>query len=178
MKPSDFSGKRTRRRFIQWTSLGAVSGAVGLRLSDTASGAAESTTVRDRLWAWAHDAHAYDNTWGLPKNGRITPVEGAHYLGVPNILMIRYAGKPAPPFEQYAVPFKSLKRVYWSITGASGATSADERRSVLQLAASMPNLTGVFMDDFFNIGPEGGNKPHWLAANRAVFPILLVITLP
>src|SRR5262249_51356404 len=25
---------------------------------------------------------------------------------------------------------------------------------------------------------EGGDKPHWLAANRAVFPILLVITLP
>ena len=108
-------------------------------------------TVRDRLWVWAHEAGVYNGAWGLPGDSRITPVDGAHYLGVPNIIFIRYEGKPEPPFNQYAIPFRSLKRVNWSITGAGGATSAEERAEVLRLAASMPNLTGVFMDDFFHL---------------------------
>jgi len=168
----------TRRRFIQLTSVGALSGAVNLCFSPSVNAArAVPSTVRDRFWAWAHDAHSYDNSYGLPRNGRITPVEGAHYLGVPNIIMIRYSGKPAPPFEQYAVPFKSLKRVNWSITGAGGATSDEERKYVLQLAATMPNLTGVFMDDFFHIDENAG-KPQWLAAKNVVFPVSLTVTLP
>jgi len=132
-------------------------------------------TVRDRFWAWAHEAHVYDGLWGLPMNGRITPVEGAHFLGVPNIIMIRYEGEPAPPFEQYAVPFRSLKRVDWSLTGASGATSEEEREHVFRLAAGMPNLTGVFLDDFFTF--TGTAKPHWLADNHPVFPVQLTLQL-
>jgi hypothetical protein len=137
---------------------------------------AAETRVRDRLWIWAHDAKAYDNGWGLPRNGRITPVEGAHYLGVPNIIMIRYEGKPAPPFEQYAVPFKSLKRVIWSIAGAGGATSDEEREHVFRLATDLPNMTGVFMDDFFNLSAAG--RPQWLANNSPQFPVHLEVELP
>jgi regulator of sirC expression with transglutaminase-like and TPR domain len=111
-----------------------------------------AATVRDRFWAWGHEAGVYNGAWGLPKSSRITPVEGAHYLGVPNIIFIRYQGKPEPPYAQYALPFKSLKRVVWSIAGAGGATSSEEREQVLKLAASMPNLTGVFLDDFFKLG--------------------------
>src|SRR5213594_1515163 len=64
---------------------------------------------------------------GLAWTSRITPVEGAHYLGIPNIIFIRYEGKPQPPFARYAMPFKSLKRVVWSVAGAGGATSSEER---------------------------------------------------
>src|SRR5437867_4824191 len=112
---------------------------------------ASPLTVRDRFWAWAHDAGVYNGAWGLPGTSRITPVEGAHYLGIPNIIFIRYEGKPQPPFARYAMPFKSLKRVVWSVAGAGGATSSEEREQVLELAASMPNLTGVFLDDFFKL---------------------------
>ena len=109
------------------------------------------STVRDRLWVWAHALGSYDNAWGLPGNSRLTPVEGARYLGVPNIILIRYEGKPAPPFEDYAVPFQSLTRVFWSIAGAGGATSQEEREHVFRLAAKQPNIVGLFMDDFFHI---------------------------
>jgi hypothetical protein len=137
--------------------------------------AADKGVVRDRFWMWAHEAHSYDDAWGLPRNGRITPVEGAHYLGVPNIILIRCAEKPAPPFEQYAVPFKSLKRVFWSVTGAGGATSDEEREHVFQLAASLPNMTGVFMDDFFQL--NGSSKPQWLADNNPPFPVYVEVEL-
>ena len=97
-------------------------------------GAPSGAVVRDRLWAWAHDAGVYNGHYGLPGRSRITPVEGAAFLGVPNVILIRYEGKPAPPFQQYAIPFRSLTRVYWSITGASGATSREERAQILRLS--------------------------------------------
>jgi hypothetical protein len=145
-----------------------------MKRTDGSTHITAANTVRDRFWAWAHDAHSYDNEWGLPKNGRMTPVEGAHYLGVPNIIMIRRAGKPTLPFEQYAVPFKSLKRVCWSITGGGGVTSDEERKHVLQLASSMPNMMGVFMDDFFLFGPEGDKPQDEKAGTSAVSAALTV----
>ena len=86
----------------------------------TATWAAPPHTVRECIWAWSHEAGVYNGNYGLPGNSRITPVEGAHFLGVPNIIFIRYHDRPEPPFQQYAIPFKSLERVVWSITGASG----------------------------------------------------------
>ncbi len=143
----------SRRNFLQLSvgSLAAASVGIasGQRASVTASG--KKQLVRDRFWAWAHEAGVYNGHWGLSGTSRITPVEGAHYLGVPNIIFIRYENKPAMPCDQYAVPFRSLQRVIWSITGAGGLTSDQEREQVLQLAAKMPNFTGVFMDDFFNL---------------------------
>ncbi len=117
----------------------------------TAAWAAPPHTVRECMWAWSHEAGVYNGNYGLPGNSRITPVEGAHFLGVPNIIFIRYHDRPEPPFQQYAIPFKSLERVVWSITGASGLTSPEERQHVLKLAQDMPNMTGVFMDDFFHL---------------------------
>ena len=56
--------------------------------------------IRDRFWIWCHEAGSHNAGWGLPGISRMTPVEGAAYLGVPNLLMIRYEGKPAPPYDQ------------------------------------------------------------------------------
>lgn len=162
-------GRRSRRSFLKAAALAPVSSAI-LSPSVVSSASGVSSRVRDRLWAWAHDAHCYDNLWGLPANGRMTPVEGAFYLGVPNVIFVRYEGKPEPPFEQYAIPFRPLQRVEWSITGASGRTSEDERERVFRLAQSMPNLTGVFLDDFFK---EGDGRRQWLADNHPEFPVYL-----
>ena len=175
----------SRRQFVQRLTLAAPALAwasdfdvwAAERRPGSPAPASPPRTVRDCFWAWAHDAHCYDDSYGLPRNGRITPVEGAYYLGVPNIILVRYGGKPAPPFEQYAIPFKSLKRVHWSITGAGGATSDEERNYVLQLAAAMPNLTGVFMDDFFHLGPDE-ETANWLAENNVSFPVFLTVALP
>lgn len=113
------------------------------------SGIKEDPTVRDKFWIWGHEAGAYNGQWGLPGNSRMTPVEGAFYMGIPNIILVRYEGKPQPPFFQYAIPFKPLKRILWSITGASGITSDEERKQVYALAERMPNIVGFQMDDFF-----------------------------
>lgn len=111
--------------------------------------------VRDRMWLWSHHPGVYDGMFGLPRNSRITPVDAARYLGTPNIMFIRASGQPAYPFEAYAAAFKDVKRLQWSITGSAGATSREEREHALQLAASMPNITGLYMDDFFNFARQG-----------------------
>ena len=105
--------------------------------------------IRDRFWLWGHAAGSHDKSWGLPAKSRITPAESALYMGVPNLIMVRYEGRPAPPFHQYAVPFRALKHIVWSIVGAGGATGEGERAQVLDLADRLPNVSGVMMDDFF-----------------------------
>jgi hypothetical protein len=107
------------------------------------------STVRDKLWLWGHDAGAHNESWGLPKPSRITPVEASFYLGIPNVIMVRYLGRPPLPFDQYAVPFRSLKQVVWSVVGAKGHTDESEREHILDLGARHPNITGLIMDDFF-----------------------------
>jgi hypothetical protein len=115
----------------------------------SALGSTEQPTVRDRLWLWGHDAGAHNDGWGLPQASRITPAEAAFYLGIPNLIMVRYLGRPPLPFDQYALPFRALKRVVWSVVGAGGKTDERERAHVLDLAARHPNITGLMLDDFF-----------------------------
>ena len=123
-----------------------------------ALGSKEKSTVRDKLWLWGHDAGAHNDSWGLPKPSRITPTEAAFYLGTPNLIMVRYLGRPPLPFDQYALPFRALKRVVWSVVGADGQTDEQERAHVLDLAARHPNVTGLMLDDFFGSErPSQGN---------------------
>jgi hypothetical protein len=111
--------------------------------------------VRDHFWMWGHAAGSHNKSWNLPAPSRITPVEAAYYMGVPNVIQVRYEGDPAPPFQQYAVPFRALKQVVWSVVGAGGETGSAERDAVLELAAQNPNFTGVMMDDFFTDKKDG-----------------------
>jgi hypothetical protein len=107
------------------------------------------STIADKLWLWGHDAGAHNDSWGLPRRSRITPVEAAFYLGIPNLIMVRYLGRPPLPFDQFALSFRPLKRVVWSVVGAGGQTDDKEREHVLDLAARQANITGVMLDDFF-----------------------------
>lgn len=106
-------------------------------------------TMRDRLWLWGHDAGSHNEGWGLPGPSRITPVEAAFYLGVPNLIMVRYNNRPPFPLDQYAVPLQALRQVVWSAVGAHRESSEEERAHVLSLAGSNPNVTGIMLDDFF-----------------------------
>jgi hypothetical protein len=89
----------------------------------------------------------------------MSPFEAAVYMGIPNIFMVQqYPGKGEeslyrpfePPFEQYTVPLSLLNRVAWSLVGASGVTKDWERKQVLTLANHIPNIVGVYLDDFFH----------------------------
>jgi hypothetical protein len=130
-----------------------------------AVGSTEPSTVRDRLWLWGHDAGSHNEGWGLPRPSRMTPTEAAFYLGIPNLIMVRYRGRPTLPFDQYALPFRALKRVVWSVVGASGETDERERSHVLDLAARHPNITGLMLDDFF-----GSEQPAQQGDDPAALP--------
>lgn len=113
--------------------------------------------VRDKLWLWGHDAGSHDEGWGLDGISRITPVEAAFYLGIPNMAMVRYGEESLRASVQYSVPFRPLKEVVWSIVGAGGMTAGEERNQVIELAQDLPNMTGVIMDDFFR---KEGDEDH------------------
>jgi hypothetical protein len=133
--------------------------------------------TRDHLWVWAHPEGSYNGPqWGLAKDSRVTPLESAVWLGCPNIILIHYGDLPRQPLAQYAKPLEAARSVMWSIVGGGGETSDAMRSAVLELATSMPNLTGLFMDDFFHF--RGTPPAQWLAAPGTPFPVTIDITLP
>jgi hypothetical protein len=144
----------SRRDFLK---VGGALGA-GTLLPSIALGHTSTDTVCDRLWIWAHIEGSYDNQYGLPNNGysRMTPPQAAEFLGIPNIIFIRYGKKPEPPYDEYATQYRNTKKLMWSFVGdSSSGTSDAEQEHVLELAQKMPNITGLYMDDFFH----GDAKP-------------------
>jgi hypothetical protein len=123
-------------------------------------------TVRDRLWIFTVYAGGNNKDQQgrhhicdfAPGGSRMTPAEGAFWLGVPNLLFIRAKDIPPLPsleteraktsFEQYAMSFQPLDRVVWSVVGSGGAGGMNELPPVLDLTRKYPNIRGVFLDDF------------------------------
>ena len=165
----------SRRHFLQYG--GGLAATAILSQTEMTSFALEADeTVRDRFWILGHIEGAYDNQWGLPVSSRMTPLQGAEYLGIPNIIMVRYGHQPAMPFDDYAKQYSGTKKLMWSIVGAGGGTSREEQDHVVELAKTMPNITGSFMDDFFHDGEIA--EKFWLAANKPRFPVTLSLQFP
>jgi hypothetical protein len=93
--------------------------------------------------------------------------------------MVRENNKPEHPrlqswkaktsFEQYAMAFRPLKRVVWSVVGSGGRTDGNETPLVLKLAREYPNITGVYLDDFLRTEGKvrkGAMSPAQLRAMR------------
>ena len=156
-----------RRRFLQ-ASLGTA--ALGLGPTSALAAEAKSApkgTVRDRFWIFTVYAGGDNEGWGLPRPSRMTPAEAAFYLGVPNLLFIRsHEQPPLPLFEQWAIPFRPLKRVLWSLVGSGGKTAEEERKQALDLPRRFPNIAGFIMDDFFHSDGSGVLSPKELEALR------------
>ncbi|MCS7305494.1 MAG: hypothetical protein NZ602_10365 [Thermoguttaceae bacterium] len=116
--------------------------------------------LRDRFWIFTVYAGGDNQGWGLPRPSRMTPAEAAFYLGVPNLLFIRSDEQPPlDQFEQWAIPFRPLKRVVWSLVGSGGKTAQEERRRALELPKRFPNIVGFIMDDFFRSDGSGALSP-------------------
>lgn len=159
--------KMNRRGFLQRSAgLTGIGGFASGSFGQVCT--AKEGTVRDRIWIFANPVNADYNF--VRKRSVMTPLEACVYMGAPNLLMVnQYPRKDnverfgeegrykafEPPYEQYAYSLKVLKRVVWSIVGASGITREEERRQVLQLARTTPNITGLFMDDFFTDRKSG-----------------------
>ena len=140
-------------------------------------------TVRDRLWIWGHPAGVYNTSFlsSWPRKSSIEPVPAAQWLGVRNMIFVHYGGRPEPPFDEYYLPFRNLDRVYWSLVGASGVTSVEEREHVYRLAEANENITGFILDDFFHVSAvrnERASRTPWLAENNVSFPVTVTLVAP
>jgi len=116
--------------------------------------------VRDKLWIWGHEA---DSHYGfLKKHSRMTPMESACYLGIPNLIMVTFGDLPKPPFDRHALALSPLKRVLWSIVGDYSSQRHDQLTDldhVIDLAKRLENLTGAIMDDLFRPNPKPNEPP-------------------
>jgi hypothetical protein len=135
-----------------------------------------NATVRDHLWIFTlyagasnreiEEIHYIDDY--APGGSRMTPAEGAFWLGVPNLLLIRHKNIPPLPgteaarakttFEQYAISFQPLDRVVWSVIGGGGEGGMNELQPVLDLAKRYQNFRGIFLDDFIRPGTRVNGK--------------------
>lgn len=112
------------------------------------------TLARECFWLWGHEAGSHNEGWGLPGASRMSPVEAAGYMGIPNVIMVRYGPDQLPSDAQYLAPFQGLRRVVWSVVGAGGTHQGGEVDRALEVARLLPNMNGVMMDDFFRQGQE------------------------
>lgn len=119
------------------------------------------STVRDHLWIFTVPAGCDNNYYenGNVRGGsRMTPAEGAFFLNIPNLILVRNSDQPALPnqekwrtkttFEQYATSFRPLDRVLWSVVGSGGHGGLGELEPVVRLAKDFPNIAGIYLDDF------------------------------
>ena len=169
MNTSAAPARISRRGILQ----AAATGLAGAGLGDLAWAAPDPKqegTVRDRLWIFTCAANS-----DYPHIGRrsvMTPAEGAFYLGVPNIIMVQSSkseapyGRLEPPFAQYTVALRPLKRVVWSVVGSGGFHAPEETKEVLKLARSTPNFAGIMLDDFFTNQKEG-KRAQWTVEELA-----------
>lgn len=102
------------------------------------------TILRDKFWIWGHPENRYFNQYGNYQHSRMTPMEGAMYLGARNMFMVPVGIDVNP--RQYNKSFTALNQVGWSIDNAAASPLALEQL-ILQ-AKDFPNIgCGVF-DDF------------------------------
>ena len=126
-------------------------------------------TVRDKLWMFGSRAHD-DDVWLGKSNehrftrwSRITPAEGAFMLDIPNMILVNSDGIPVPFSDDaygYAESFCRMNKVMWSVTGSGGFRIGNEEEFICDLVEKYPNITGAFLDDYFNkfIGHSEANE--------------------
>jgi len=149
-----------RRDFLGAASLGAAALALG---SPTSIQAATDLrqygpTLRDRLWMWGHGPGTTNSLYNIPTGKNIDMAAAIDFMGIPNVCVIRWMGKPEPPFNEYVKQFRNTKRVAWSIIDGAEQSFEQKKQWAFELSEKMPNLVNLFLDDFFigNAGPQDG----------------------
>lgn len=115
--------------------------------------------VRDYFWMWGHQEGSHNRAVHSAGTSRMTPMEAALYLDIPNAMMVGYGGQPEPPFNQYAKSLVGLRNLVWSIVG-DGSSKRNDHQSdldeVIALSEEFPNIVGGLLDDFFQIPDDKG----------------------
>lgn len=168
------SERVTRRTFFKGAALSAAAISASAIAPDTGLGTgfgAESVSamipyqprLSDRLWMWGHGAGSTDSLYKIPKGNGIDEADAIRSMGIPNLCVIRWRGLPQPenaddpakpPFERFCRTLTDVKRIAWSLVDGAPEPYERKKRWVFDLAASMPNFTTLFLDDFFI------DKPH------------------
>jgi hypothetical protein len=105
----------------------------------------------------------------------MTPAEGALYLGIPNVIFLRYSGRPLPSaFGHYARRVSPFKRIVWEINMSPRRkgpvqlrwTDIDEEEhaEIRRLFGQYRNFAGVIFDDYL----KNPGKPITAAGSDAV----------
>lgn len=115
------------------------------------------TKLKDLFWIWgqnvsSHQRASANASWKLPDKNRMDPVQGAEYLGVPNIFRVVMGNQPTPPFDAESEKMRRIPKVVWSAVGDAGSGRNDKSTDldeVLRQAERYPNIVGAVLDDFF-----------------------------
>ncbi len=115
--------------------------------------------LKDRLWLWGQNAGSHHNAhgnqvWKLPGVNRMTPTQGADYLGIRRMCRVVMCGQPEPPFDAEQEALSGMAEVVWSALGDSGSRRNEEESDlgeILRLATRYPTISGAVLDDFFRI---------------------------
>jgi hypothetical protein len=150
----------TRRNFLETAALGT---AVLALASPTAAQAAPELrqyepNLRDRLWMWGHGPGTTNDLYNIPTGNNIDMADAIDSMGIPNVCVIRWRGKPEPPFDEYIKQFHKTKRVAWSVVDGAPQDYEQKKQWTFELSEKMPNLVSFFLDDYFHgesIPPEG-----------------------
>lgn len=109
----------------------------------------ENTILRDDLWMWGHGSGTTDGLYNIPAKSTIDMADAMACMGVPNVFVVRWEGKPEPPFDGFVKQFDGTGRIAWSITDSAPESYEQKKQWALDLAAQTPNMTGICLDDFF-----------------------------
>ncbi|NLV73506.1 MAG: hypothetical protein GXY52_02305 [Chloroflexi bacterium] len=129
-------------------------------------------TVSDKLWLWGHPAGSYTGIWNLGGNSAISVAAAAAYMGLRNVILVAFGGKPEPPLLPHAQELKHLDKLVWSIVGDSSSKRNDQQTDldeVVALVPDIPPLAGAIMDDFFHKPNESGAVSRYSGEEIAGF---------
>lgn len=124
--------------------------------------------IKDCFWLWGQDAMSHQKSrcnatsWKLPMTNKMGPMEGAEYLGIPNMCRVVMLGKPEPPFDSESELMKDMRQIIYSAIGDAGSKRNNEQpdtEEVIRQAAKYSNVTGAILDDFFR--PANEENPLW-----------------
>jgi hypothetical protein len=166
----------TRRDFIKTVSGAGALAAFGngcalcgpCRSDASAANPPYRDVIRDRLWMWGHGGTAFEKphfSYGIPSGEPIEMNDACKYLGIPNVCVCRYEGLPEKKdCSAYLKTFKDIKRIAFSIVDNAPGTWQEKYELAKTLRKENPNLTTVWLDDFFT--PHKLSRPGDIYAFR------------
>lgn len=141
-----------RREFMRSTTLAAAIVTLAPQLMTCGKRAeANNEILRERLWMWGHEPETINGHYNIPIGNNIGMSAAIRSMGIPNVCVVTYLGKPEPPFDEYIKQFGDTKRVAWSILSGPPQkyTYEQQKHEAFGLLEKMPNLVNFYLDDYF-----------------------------